>query len=174
MERADAVHDDEANDVSRRDPGSTLVEILVAVVLLGGVVVAVLASVQMSIMGSRLERDHARAHQWLQSAIGVLQSAPRVSCDTVVSPYASGEETVRMTYQAAIRSNPVINPPGWTDSQLTIVPPVKVWDGDQYLDPGSAPQPCYDARGFKLQLITIRVSSPDGDIIETVEVVKDG
>jgi hypothetical protein len=140
---------------------------------MGTAVLAVVGAVRTSIIGSRLERDHARAHQWLQSAIGVMQAAPRVSCDDLGS-YATGEENVRMSYQTIIRSNPVLNPPGWLDQQLRIVPPVKVWNGDEYLDPATAPKPCYDVDGFKLQLVTIQVESPDGDIIETVEVVKDG
>jgi hypothetical protein len=150
------------------DSGVSLIEILVAVVLIGTAVLAVIGAVLISITGSKLERDHARAHQWLQSAIGVLQESPKLSCETLT------EEQIRLQYQTIIRSNPIINPPGWADSQLDVVRPVKVWDGDAYVDPYSSAQPCYDAEGFRLQLITIQVQSPDGDIIETVEVVKDG
>jgi len=161
-------------DVGRRemsDRGVSLVEILVSIVLMGTVMLGVLGALQISITGSRVARDHARAHQWLQSAIGVLQAAPRVSCDEL-GMYATGEQNVRSTYQSVIRSDAVLIPPGWADNQLDIVPSVKVWDGDSYLDPYSAPKPCYDSDGFRLQLITIRVESPDGDIIESVEVVK--
>lgn len=153
------------------DRGASLVEILVSIVLIGTVMISVLGALQISIIGSRVERDHARAHQWLQSAIGVLQAAPRVSCDEL-GTYSTGEQNVRAEYQSVIRSDAVLIPPGWADKQLDIVPSVKVWNGDKYLDPYTAPQPCYDVDGFYLQLITIRVESPDGDIIETVEVVK--
>jgi hypothetical protein len=158
-------------DVDARDQGVSLIEILVAVVLIGTAVLAVIGAVLISITGSKLERDHARAHQWLQSAVGVLQESPRLDCVTRT------EEQIRLEYQTIIRSNPIINPPGWADSQLDVVPPVKVWNGDAYIDPRTtAPTPnlCFDGQGFRLQLITIQVQSPDGDIIETVEVVKDG
>ncbi len=155
----------------RQDRGVSLVEILVSIVLIGTVMVAVLGALQISVTGSRIERDHARAHQWLQSAIGAVQSADRVPCDQL-GAYATGEENVRNTYQDVIRGSSVLIPPGWAETQLEIVPTVKVWDGDQYLDPYSAPKPCYDSDGFRLQLITISVESPDGDVIESVEVVK--
>lgn len=159
---------------ARRDRGVTFVELLVAIVLLGTVGVGVLAALRVSVDATRLERDHSRAYQWLQSANGVLQATPRVSCGYTLpddGAYASGEEKVRLEYQEAIRST-VENPPGWDESQLSVVEPVKVWDGSRYWDPTIAPQPCYDSDGYLLQLITLQVTSPDGDIIETLEVVK--
>lgn len=163
---------------SRRDRGAdrgvTFIEVLVAIVLLGTAGVGVLAALRVSIDATRLERDHSRAFQWLQSANGVLQAAPRVSCGYTLpddAAYATGEEKVRLQYQSLIRST-VVNPPGWADSQLTVRPPVKVWDGTRYWDPAAAPQTCYDSDGFLLQLVTLQVTSPDGDIIESIQVVK--
>lgn len=144
----------------------TLVEVLVAVVLLGLGGVATLSAVGSSVLSSRLERDHARAQVWLQSAIEVIQDTTREGCD-------QGEEVVRLAYQSTIRTK-IVNPPGWGDNQLTIRGPIKVWDGDTYWDPydPGAPAQCFDNQGFLLQLITIVVSSPEGDIIEDVTVVK--
>lgn len=156
---------DETIARTQRDSGLSLVEIIIAVVLLGSVVVATVQALGVTVEGTRLSRDRAKAHQWLQSATGVLRAVPRVGCDL-------GEEYVRLQYQDAVRAE-VVNPPAWEDSQLTILPPVKVWDGSQYWDPAVAPKPCYDSDGFRLQLITMQVTSPDGDIIETLQVVKD-
>lgn len=158
----------------RRDRGTTFIEVLVAIVLLGVLGVGVLTAARTSIIGTRIERDHARAFQWLQSADGVLQASPRVSCnfDPVLdAPYTSGEEKVRMEYEKRIRSQ-VVKPAGWTDSQITVVAPVLVWDGSQYRNPATAPKSCYDADKFFLQLVTIRVTNLDGQIIETNQVVK--
>jgi type II secretory pathway pseudopilin PulG len=154
----------------------SLVEVLVAIVLLGTVVIATVTAVRSTVLATRTERDHAKAYQWLQSAVGVLQAADRTGCD--LSPAdlnPTGEDKVRTTYQDAIRDG-VINPVGWKDLQLTVLQPVEVWDGTQYWDPYSslAPKPCYDSDGFKLQLITIQVTSPDGRILEKLQVVKDG
>jgi hypothetical protein len=158
-----------------QDRGSSLVEILCAVILLGTTVVSVLSALHGTVLGTAIERDHAKAYQWLQSAVGVLKASDRVGCDLgpADTGYATGEEKVRLTYQQIIRDG-VINPEGWADYQLRVVPPVQTWDGTQYWDPAVAPQPCYDSGGFKLQLIKIEVTSPSGRIIEDLQVVKDG
>lgn len=159
------------------DRGATLIEILISVVLLGTVVAAILGASLISVTGTRLERDHAKAYQWLQSANGVLQATERVGCDhdPALEPtdaaFADGEEKMRLTYQDRIRGG-VVNPPGWDDRQLEVLYPIKIWDGTQYWEPALAPKPCFDVDGYLLQLITLQVSSPDGDIIETIQVVK--
>jgi prepilin-type N-terminal cleavage/methylation domain-containing protein len=160
----------------QRDAGVSLIEILIAIVLLGTAAVSVVGALQVSIIGTRLERDHAKAYQWLQSSDGVLQAAARVGCDfnpVLDAPYTSGEQKARIEYQNLIRAG-VVNPSGWDDSQIIIIPPIKVWDGNQYWDPYSAgaPKQCFDSDGYLLQLITLQVESPDGDIIETIQVVK--
>jgi hypothetical protein len=139
---------------------------LVSVVLLGLGGASTLNALGSSVLSSRLERDHSRAQVWLQSAIEVLQAKEREGCD-------QGEAVVRANYQQWIRDN-VTNPPGWSDSQLTIRTPIRVWDGTTYWDPydPEAPKPCFDNDGFELQLITIVVTSPEGDIIEDVTIVK--
>ena len=161
-------------DRSCHDAGLSFIEVLVAIVLLGMAVIGILTAVRATVIGSRVERDHARAQSWLQSAIGVLQEIDRLDCDVVLPGYSTGEQTVRGEYQRQVRLL-VTSPPGWAGSQLAIVAPVKVWDGTKYWDPNdpSAPATCFDNDGFKLQLITMQVSSPDGKIIESVQVVKD-
>ena len=152
----------------------SLIEIMVAIVLLATVGVGVLAAVRSTVIGTRLERDHAKAYQWLQSADGVLQAANRVGCDydpLVDVGYATGEEKVRLKYQDLIRDG-VANPPGWADLQITVRYPVKIWDGSNYWEPAVAPKPCFDTDGYLLQLVELQVASPDGDIIETIQVVK--
>lgn len=163
MERRPPPRETDADRAST-DCGATLIEILVSIVLLGTTVVAVLAATHMSVIGTRIERDHAKAYQWLQSANGVLQAAERISCE-------AGEAAMRLGYQDTVRTG-VVNPPGWDDRQLTVLEPVKVWDGSLYWDPAVAPKPCYEEDGYRLQLITLQVTDPAGTIIETIQVVK--
>ena len=169
---ADNTRDQGTTSSACRDSGSTFIELLVTIVLLGLVVVGALTAMRATVIGTRIERDHAKAQQWLQSAIGVLNERARVGCDLVLPGYVDGEEQVRLEYQEYVRSN-VASPVGWqASSQLLIVDPVKIWDGQQYWDPDLSPEPCYDNIGYELQLITIQVTSPDGDILETIELVK--
>ena len=178
MQMDHAAPDEDREDLATRDRGMSLLEVLVALVLMGTVVLATIAAVQTSVVATRAERDHSKAYQWVQSAVGVLQAIDRVGCDlTVGDSFATGEEKVRMSYQTSIRTT-VINPPGWGDSQLTVLAPVQVWDGTRYWDPADAltatGKDCFDSDGFELQLVTIQVTSPDGRILETLQVVKDG
>jgi Tfp pilus assembly protein PilV len=177
MHRERSERDHSIESRSEPDRGSSLIEILISVVLLGTVVVATLGATTSSVIGTRVARDHAKAYQWLQSAGGVLQASERAGCDydPVNEPadaaFADGEEKVRLTYQNRIRTG-VVNPPEWEDRQITVLYPVKIWDGNNYWEPATAPQPCYDADGYLLQLVTLQVTSPDGRIIETIQVVK--
>lgn len=166
--------EDGRDPATNRDRGASLIEILVSVVLLGLVVVAVLGALRTSVIGTRVERDHAKAYQWLQSAQGVLHATERIGCEydpAVHGQYVDGEEKMRLRYQDLVRDD-VVNPPGWADHQLTVLPPVRVWDGSHYWDPNEAPKPCFEEDGYFLQLITLQVTNPNGDIIETLQVVK--
>ncbi len=152
----------------------SLVEILVSIVLLGTVVVAVVTALRTTVIATGIERDHARAHQWLQSAAGVLQASPRESCGALDG--VSAEAKMRVQYQQVLRDD-TASPEGWDEWQIRIVEPVQVWDGARYWDPRTADSEsrpsCYEPV-YQLQLITIEVRSPDGRIVETRQVVKGG
>lgn len=163
-------------NATSRDRGVTFVELLVSIVLLGTVGIAVLTTLRVTITGTQLQRDHSRALQWLESAAAVVQGTNRESCilDPVLDAgYASEEEKVRSKYEHAIRTQ-VDNPPGWDADQLRIVPPVKLWDGVQFLDPAESERACseHENENKRLQLITIEVRDTAGQIVETIDIVK--
>jgi hypothetical protein len=156
-------------DRPRRDPGISFIEVLVAIVLLGTVIVGVLAAVRTTIIGSTTERDHAKAHQWLQSAIGVIESYDFADCNLLVD--VTGE-SVRAVYQAAIE-HPVTGakqPEGFAGAVIAVGVP-RVWDGMRFVDFESQTV-CYDQYLLRQQLVELTVTGPDGRIIESVEVVK--
>ena len=144
-----------------RDQGVSLIEILISVVLLGLVVTAMLTTLTVTISASATERDHANAHAWLQTASDVLYGEERIDCGTVAS---SNQAAVLASYQAAVKATS--NPQGWDPSLIDVVPPVLFWDGDVYQST------CYDDENINLQLITIEVRNPRGEIVESVQVVK--
>lgn len=150
--------------------GMTLIEVLIAIVLLGGVVAGSMAALRATILAGTLHRDHSNAHAWLQSASDVLYAAPKVYCDPVKPD--RGEAAARAAYDLVI--DRVANPEGWDDHQIRIVPKVRFWnatntDSDVDIEYvfGSACDP-----SLSLQLIEIEVRSMSGKIIESVEVVK--
>lgn len=150
------------------DRGSSFIEILVAVVLLGIVVVGVLAALRTTVIATKLERDHAKAQQWLQSAGQVIEDDSFGDCRSNNIPQSHTD--VLAAYQSKIRADAQA-PDGWNPTQLTVVSPIDVWNGAQWIQYTTATD-CFDDYGLKLQRITVRVLSPDGDILEEVQVVK--
>ena len=148
--------------VSVRDEGMSLVETLVAIVLTGTLAVAGMVCLRASIVASSADRDHANAHAWLQTATDVLYGAARADCGT---PTSTNAEAVAVAYEAIVRASP--NPQGWPPGNITVVRPVKFWDGT-----ATYQGTCYDNFGIYLQLIKLQVRAPDGRIVESVEIVK--
>lgn len=146
---------------SRRDHGQSFVELLVAIVLLGTAVVGILAAVRATIIGSALERDHARAQQWLQAAGEVLVGdIAWKDCNST-----NTGAVLKGLYQTALQGEVDIVPSSWLSSQVSI--PVNV----TFAQPdGSFSGTCHSQ--IDRQLIRIQVVGPDNKIIETVDVVK--
>lgn len=151
---------DRQRDRPRIDAGLSLLEVLVAVMLLGVGVVAMLATLDLVVKSSATEREAANAHAWLQSAIDTLYRSERVDCTDFT------REQIEEKYQDVVET--AQDPQGWSDrgGTIEIVSPVLYWDGSVYQDV------CYDDQNINLQLIEIRVANPDGRIIERVQVVK--
>jgi hypothetical protein len=140
----------------------SLVEALISIVLVGTLSVAGMVTLRTTVIASSLDRDHANAHAWLQTASDVLYGTEREDCGTQA---ASREADMRQVYTDIIRGTE--NPEGWDPENISIVPPIQFWDGvSAYGDI------CYDDAGINLQLIEIEVRDPAGKIVESVEIVK--
>jgi type II secretory pathway pseudopilin PulG len=144
------------------DRGNTFLEVLLAITITGLLMTGILAALRTTVDASTLDRDHANAHAWLQTATDVLYQAELEDCGTQA---ASAEPAVRAAYQAIVRSTS--NPKGWPEGNIEILAPVLFWDGRS-----SYQSTCYDDIGISLQLITIQVRGLDGRIVESVQVVK--
>jgi Tfp pilus assembly protein PilV len=150
-----------AEPPSRRDRGTSLIEILVAIVLLGGAVGAMLTTLRVTVSASSLQRDHANAYAWLQTAADVLYGAEREDCGTTTT---SRQAAVVARYQQIVSGTE--NPENWPAQNIEVLPPVYFWDGTRYQ------LTCYDDQGINLQLVTLQVRNLDGRIIERIQVVK--
>lgn len=174
-----AATDSEALKVSRRrcDAGTTLIEILVSVLLIGTAVVATLGALRISVVGGTIHRDHANAHAWLQSASDVLYASEKQDCDTSLAD--GGESVIIGTYQPVVDA--VANPEGWTNSQIEVLK-VEFWNATRIKNAITGKEVgivdyrfgaiCQDSINLSLQRITLEVRSPDGRIIEEVELIK--
>ena len=149
----------------RLDAGVTFVEILVAIVLLGTAVVGTLTAVRATIISAEIERDHSKAQLWLQSAVGVIESADFSDCDD-----PSLDETSILTdYQNAI--NLSTTAPFGFQGLIQVLQPLQVWDGSEFV-PFATQSLCYDDVLLRQQLVTVEVQSTDGRIVEQIEIVK--
>lgn len=154
---------DTTADDAAPDGGFSLVEILVAVVLLGMAATGTIATLWTAVRASTVHRDVTNAQVWLQGAADALQARPREDCDDVGFAGEAGPR-IRSIYESYVRAVP--NPDGWPSADISVWGPVLFWDGDQYQ------AVCHDNDGINLQLVTIRVTNPSGAIVKTLQVVK--
>ncbi len=154
----------------RHDAGVTLIEILIAIVLMGGVVAGTMATLRATILSGTIHRDHSNAHSWLQSASDILYASTKVPCNNVDAD--KGEAKVRAAYDAVIA--PLPNPQEWKDWQISVIPTVQFWNsGNLDSDPDIEFFFGSDCdRSLELQLVELQVRSPGGKIIESVSIVK--
>ena len=135
------------------DRGASLVEILVAITLMGTVVAAVISSVFVSVKATAYERDHAKAQQWLQSAIGVIEAVPFSECD----PSLINGASVQQDYQAAVDGG--AQRPWLYEGVLTVAEP-EVWDGEKFV-PFDSQSVCYDELRLRQQRVHLVVDHPE-------------
>lgn len=167
-----------STDTVRRDRGISLIEIIIGITLMSTVVVAVLSAVAVTAKATAYERDHVKAQQWLQAAIGVIEAVDFESCDPALITGAN----VQQAYQDAVTVGRVdtngdgdINAddgaqrPWQYEGVLTVVVP-EVWDGTGYV-PFDSQTVCYDQQRLRQQLVRLVVNHPNG-VEESVEMIK--
>ncbi len=146
------------------DGGVSFIEILVAVVLLGTAVVATLTALRTTIIGSAIERDHARAHEWLQSASEILiNDIDYLDCDDGASTLTALQ--IQTGYETALRSRADIIPSSWGANQIEIARPAEFAQPDATYSSAVCIEP------IDRQLIEVQVEDTEGKIVESVEVV---
>jgi len=173
--RSESTHVSPGGPSHRRagdDAGFTLIEVLVVITLMGICVVAVLAGMRATISATVIDRNHAVAFAWLQAASDEIYETPRVPC-------TSGQALAQSSYEAAAKSVPV--PPVWSGTAAKIevtnveylgrvtVDSAFEW-GASFCFEGAGTE--YEDSPLYTQRVTLRASSPDGSMAQTLEMVK--
>lgn len=149
------------------DRGASFVEVLVAIVLLGTVVVAALAGLRASIIGTEVDEDSARSQAWLQAATDEIYGTPYLGCDT------NSAANIVLAYQSA--ADAATRPNGWASGATIVVTDVRylsgtgtseAWGAHSTCAAGNAGSPIYP------QLIFLRVTDPEGIFTARLEVIK--
>jgi prepilin-type N-terminal cleavage/methylation domain-containing protein len=167
------------------DGGFTLVEILIAIVLIAAGVLAVLQAWQFGIESSDRHRSQADVQNVLTSASERIidptfqpWTVPATQCapDDAVPPPAR-QAAIVAAYQDRARLATLPAEGGWTASTIT-VDAVRYWNGG---DSGTIWGPtCFERSQsatlpkLRMYQVTVTVRSPDGKASGTLEVVKSG
>lgn len=163
------LHQPSHRTVRRRDRGATFIELLVAIVLLGTIVVATLAGLRASIIGSTIDENSARAQAWLQAAADEVHTTTYLDCD------ANNAAAIQAGYQAA--ASAATRPNEWGPSSGATVAVTSVlylsgsgvtetWGDHATCATGDPSTPLYT------QLITLVVTDPEGEFTAELEVIK--
>lgn len=141
------------------DAGFTLVEIVIAIVLMAVLVVPVLSAVSASIEASSRTRMSAQVETMVVNVADRVNRAPDTLCD-----YTSYAKAAALTQK-------------WEANQVDVkqyyyVPSDNLntagsWQGD-----GSSACQKDERAPLELSLVRITITSPDGKVTRTVEVVK--
>ena len=136
---------------ARGEDGDTLVEVLVAVTILGIAFVAILAGLGAAASLSGRHRGQTNASVVVLSAADSVKNQTYVSCPTASSSSYSPTSGVTL-------------PSGWSATNLTV-------SAIQFRN-GSAWQASCPSTDQSVQLVTVTATSPDGKSSQSVDVVK--
>lgn len=162
-----------ASDRRRRDRGSSLVEIITAIAVMGVGVVAVLSGLRASVSATVIDRDHALAFSWLQAASDAVFLADRVPC----TADGSGRTTAITAYDTAVQT--ATQPSTWvgTDASISVVDVEYLGRTSVDADFEWGRSWCFEGTGYDesplyTQRVTIEVVLPEGASTETLQLVK--
>ena len=90
---------------------------------------ATLTALTTAVTASAIDRDHANAHAWLQTAADMLYARELDVCDPAADPATEISDTIA-EYEATVQQTD--NPEGWSDGNITVTG-VQFWSID--IDP---------------------------------------
>lgn len=147
----------------RHDAGVSLIEVLIAVAIMGIAMVAIVAALGTQIAGTRVHRDQSNAAVVLAAAAESVKAAAYTPCATATT-YASAAQSVTVPSDWIEKSWPAA-------SAVTLT--VAHWGGSSFGATCRDNEPADTAGLFRLQQIQVTARGPDGDQ-ESVTIVKTG
>lgn len=161
------------DQATRRDAGATLIEVVIAIMLMGTVVAATMTMLTGTVTATRLNRDHSNAHAWLQTASDMLyaRELERCSGDALAPPMSVQRAAIMADYQQTVRETQ--NPEGWASSNIEVIS-LDFWHFQKAADHSVEESWATDRCTTDLQRVGLRVREPNGEIVEEVEVVIGG
>jgi len=136
--------------VTPKDAGETLIELLMAVVIMGIAIVAVVGGISTSIMMSDIHHKQATAGAYVRDFAEAVENGVATS-----SKYTTGATAA--TVYGGLYAPPIS---GYTAS----VTAVACWSGSAF----GAVEPCTDSG---VQRVSLKVASSDGRASETLDLI---
>ncbi|MEM1334646.1 MAG: type II secretion system protein [Actinomycetota bacterium] len=163
----------------RADRGNTFVEILVAIALMGTIVVTVIGGIQGIIRASSTNEEQARVEAVLVSASDRLRAADYVPCPDLDGDYGFLASAAAATVGWPGSTVDVVDIEFWDASAGGTTPSGDVIEADGAWGPVNSfvtPSGCQPdinlTTARTLQKLTIEVTSPDGSLTRSIEIVK--
>ena len=156
-----------------------MIEIVISITLLGMTIVATLSLLAATINGTSIDRDHANAHAWLQTASDILYASPLSYCSELepILGYPPSEAeldahvaTLIASYETTVKDTE--NPEGWPDPNIKVVG-LELWhyQRDPVTNGVDEGWDNWCDESSNLQKIKLQVKALDGRIVEDVEVI---
>lgn len=140
------------------DAGESLIEVLLAIMLMGIAFAAALGGMRVGLVGSAVHRSQATAETVLLSAMEKVKSESTYKTCAVANDAA---------YLPDAQS---VVPDGWDAGTVTITS-VQYWNGSGFQSTDCETLEAI-ASILRIQLITVQVTSPDGEAVESMSFVK--
>jgi prepilin-type N-terminal cleavage/methylation domain-containing protein len=150
------------------DRGETLLELIVAIMILGVCVVAIGTGVTLSVKISGIHRDQSTASAYLHNYAEALQRT--------YTPCASTYSQTVKTYLDGLRASGPGTPAHFGDPAASI----KFWQAStdvptdglgKFVDPPTSPADSCPATDGGVQKLTLQLKSTDGFVTESLDVV---
>jgi type II secretory pathway pseudopilin PulG len=146
---------------------ASLVEILIAIAIVGIAFTGILGGMANVALGSRLHHERSEAQIVLSSAADILRSDD-IAFGGCTATAAGYETPLRAAFPAANL------PTGWPSTVISVTS-VRLWNGTAFVaSNGTTQADCVNANGLlDLQLVGVQVTTPDGRTSEATVVVKE-
>ncbi|MFW2333972.1 hypothetical protein [Ilumatobacter sp.] len=153
----------------RAADGFSYVEVLVAIVVVGVTVIAMLVGLRTTVISGRVGNERSQLLLWVQEGAEAMHRRPYVPCSPAGTMSAPQADAIRATYQSTLDT--VSAPSGMVGGSLSVVDvqfvsidPVtwtERWD-DRICDPD-----------FDAAVLDVRATSAEGTTVD-LEVIVDG
>ena len=151
---------------ARPDRGTTLVEVLIAIMLTGTLIVAVIGAMRVVISTSSISNQQAGVEAVLGGAVDQLGGVTLIPC-----PDLTGPNSYEQFAQSGAAS---VNWP----SSTTSIESIRFWDPDasDWSDTNGIGSDDCDTKVFlstakAMQRVRVRVPSPDASVTRTIDIV---